>query len=81
MSEYVTMLRNNVEIVVTEDKVEGLKKEGFEVLEDGKVEKSGETKKTLEDMKIEELKELAKEKGIENFKNLTKAELLKVLAK
>lgn len=36
--------------------------------------------KTLESKKIEELKELAKEKGIEGFSKLKKEELIAVLA-
>lgn len=41
---------------------------------------SNETKKELKDLAINDLKKLAEEQGIENFENLTKVELIKVLS-
>lgn len=44
----------------------------------GKKESTGD-EKSLEDLKVEELKELAKEKGIEGYSKLKKEELIVLL--
>lgn len=79
------LIMNNVErIAETEAQIRKLKSSGYEPLEmagpteDGLKAESGE-KPELEKMKANELKSLAKEKGIEGAASLTKEELLAVL--
>lgn len=79
------LIMNNVErIAETEAQIRKLQAAGYKPLEtvspteDGsKVE--SEEKPELEKMKADELKSLAKEKGIEGAASLTKEELLAVL--
>lgn len=80
------LIMNNVErIAEGEAQVRKLKDAGFKILEEtgckpGEESKpEEESKQELEEMKTEELKTLAKEKGIEGAASLTKAELLAVL--
>lgn len=44
------------------------------------VKEPTDKEKSLEDLKVEELKELAKEKGIEGYSKLKKEELIDLLA-
>lgn len=69
----------NVErIVDSEAKAKKLEAAGFVVCDDGKGVTREETKEVKE-MTLSELRNLAKEKGIEGAGSLTKAELLSVL--
>lgn len=74
--------RKNVERVAeSEYAVEKLKRRGFKPLnENGKSERNQESKeRSIEEMRVEELRALAKEKGIDSVSSLNKAELLAVL--
>lgn len=74
------LIMNNVERT-TEDEVQIMKlmAAGFKPLEEiGNAEKE-ESKPELDKMKVDELKAMAKEKGIEGAASLTKDELLAVL--
>lgn len=73
------LIKGNVERVAEgENQIRKLKAVGYEALD----EKDGVTEETrpeLEKMHVDELKSLAKEKGIEGAASLTKNELLAVL--
>lgn len=73
------LIKNNVERIAEEDaQIRKLMAAGFEPL--GAYENIKEEQKPeLEKMKADELKALAKEKGIEGSASLTKEELLAVL--
>lgn len=76
------VIRNNVELEIDEDTLEQYKKEGYIPLENlnTKADKlDANEKKTLKDMTVAELKEIAKERGIDNADSLTKKELLALL--
>lgn len=74
------LIMNNVErIAEGEAQILKLKSDGFKPLEEDVVPQEEEPKPELEEMKADELKALAKEKGIEGAASLTKAELLAVL--
>lgn len=76
------LIKNNVErIAEGESQIQKLKAAGFEPLEviDRKAEEKAKPELELEKMKADELKSLAKEKGIEGAASLTKEELLAVL--
>lgn len=72
--------RDNVEREADGTQAEKLLFQGFKPLDDS-AEKSTvcEVPKELSDMKVGELKELAKDKGIEGAASLNKEELLAVL--
>lgn len=70
------IIKDNVELIIEPDKLEKYTKLGFKEVSvpiDAK-----EQVKKLKDMKVEELKAIAKEKGIESD-SLTKNELLALL--
>lgn len=64
----------NVEREVPEDQVQRFESNGFRVV-DGKPE-DPQGKTSLEGLKLEELKALAKEKGLQNYSSCNKEELL-----
>lgn len=73
------VIMNNVERTTEDDVlIRKLMAAGFKPLEASKIVKE-EQKPELEKMKADELKALAKEKGIEGAASLTKEELLAVL--
>lgn len=73
------LIRANVEREADGGQAEKLISQGFKPLNFPETEEAEEKTKELSDMKIGELKELAKEKGIEGAASLNKAELLAVL--
>lgn len=71
-------MKGNVERVAeTQAQIENYLLKGFKPLDT--VPESKETEKNLSKMNVTELKERAKEKGIEGYSSLTKEELLSVL--
>lgn len=71
--------KDNVERVAeTPGQIEKLKAYGYSVLNGGKTVKD-ESSVELTGMNMTELKELAKEKGLEGYSSLTKEQLLEVL--
>lgn len=72
------LIRDNVErIVKDEAQATRLQAEGYEVISGETQEDSGEKK--LSDMKVAELKAIAKQKGIKGSDSLNKTELLETL--
>lgn len=68
--------KDNVERVVADGDAEAWKKKGFKEL--GR-EKEPESKSSISDMDLKDLRSIAAEKGIEGAESLNKKELLKVL--
>lgn len=67
--------RENVELIIPEEKYGEYKKLGFYA-----IDKAVDTaEKEFKNMKVDELRNLAIEKGVEEAETLNKAELLKVL--
>lgn len=74
------MIKKNVERIVSNaGQAARLKKDGFKELMSEPDVLENENEKKLEKMTASELKNLAKEKGIESCSGLTKAELLTIL--
>lgn len=72
--------RGNVEREADGIKAEQLMKDGFEMVENVRAQSPEvSVKKDLSEMTVEELKNLAKEKGISGVSALTNAELQEVL--
>lgn len=73
------LIRGNVERMATDEAlVEKLERDGFRAV-GGAPKQSQEEEKPLAKMKVDELKALAKEKGVEGANSLTREELLAVL--
>lgn len=74
------LIKDNVErIAESEAQIRKLETAGYVPLGVTGSEKAEEVKPELEKLKVDELKALAKEKGIEGAASLTKEELLAVL--
>lgn len=87
----VTVKKRNVEKIVSDSDLQKYLKAGFKKVEvmgsnaslitdpNTTVDPNSNAGKTLEDMKVPELKEIAKSLGIKGYSNLTQAELIKVI--
>ena len=75
------LIRKNVEREAVGAEAEKLISAGFTLMEDVKLDAASEEKagKNIEDMTVEELKSLAKEKGLTGVSSLAKADLLAIL--
>ena len=71
--------KHNIELIITDDKLEAYKEDGFVYLKDfenkGQPPTDGETK-ALKEMKKEQLKAIAKELEIASYSSLTAEELI-----
>lgn len=76
------LIKGNVERIATsEQKIARLKTDGFELIGNAVAEPQENPVKSalLDGMTIQELKALAKEKGMEGYSGLTKDQLLAIL--
>ncbi len=73
--------RRNVEVEAFDEKeIRELKREGFEpIFIEPEEEKALEEPKKLEELTVKELRELAKDKGLELSKTLKKQDLIEIL--
>lgn len=76
-NDVIKICKKDVDGYVVKDNLSELKSSIKE--NDDKEKKPDNAQKSLDKMKVSELKAIAEEKGIENIESLTKAELLKVL--
>lgn len=89
----IIVKKRNIEKIVSDSDLQKYLKAGFKKVEkkssssdassnidsNTKVDSNENTGKTLEEMKVPELKEFAKSIGISGYSNLTQAELIKVI--
>lgn len=73
------LIRKNVEREADGTEAERLMKDGFIPIDASNAESDDSEKVNLKEMKVDDLRKLAAENGIDNAGNLTKAELLAVL--
>lgn len=73
------LIRKNVEREAEGAEAERLMKDGFAPIDTSSVEANSSEKVNLKEMKVEDLRRLAAENGIDNARSLTRAELLAVL--
>lgn len=73
------LIRKNVEREAEGAEAERLMKDGFAPIDTSSVEANSSKKVNLKEMKVEDLRRLAAENGIDNAGSLTRAELLAVL--
>lgn len=74
----VKMRLANVEREVPEDQVSRFKAKGYHIV--GESSENTDEKVSLAELKLEELKAMAKEKGLQNYSSCNKEELLARLA-
>lgn len=74
----MNIIKENVELIIAEAEFEKYKKLGFHIIGEPSEEDENHGT-TLKNMKVPELKQLAKDLGIEGADSLNKGELLKVL--
>ena len=73
------LIRKNVEREADGTEAERLMKDGFIPIDASNVESDNSEKVNLKEMKVDDLRKLAAENGIDNAGSLTQAELLAVL--
>ena len=74
------LIKDNVErVALTEAQIAKLKTEGYKEIVAQTKKSEVTTKKALDDMNVSELKDLAKERGLEGYSSLSKEELLSIL--
>lgn len=74
--------RDNVQLIIDETELEKYQKEGFRVLDgEGSKEENDIKPKPISKMKVDELKLLATELGIEGIGSLNRDELIAVIKK
>lgn len=73
------LIRKNVEREADGTEAERLMKDGFIPIDASNVESDNSEKVNLKEMKVDDLRRLAAENGIDNAGSLTRAELLAVL--
>lgn len=73
------LIRKNVECEADGTEAERLMKDGFIPIDASNVESDNSEKVNLKEMKVDDLRKLAAENGIDNAGSLTRAELLAVL--